>query len=123
VVLVCLKLRPDTPQHYEDLLFDGIQFSGGAARIFNVAPWTQFFDLQGLPPPSRTVKNVTVRNLSGAAGSFGVLAGNPGDVLRDLTVENIQVTLQESALKLGSLENLAWRDVAVNGQSVGNPVH
>ena len=116
-ILVCLKLRPDTPQLYEDLLFDGIKFSGGDGRILQARPWNQFFDLKGHPPPPpRVVKNLTVRNLSGAYGSFGILAGNPGDVLRDVTLENIDLKLAEEKLVLGPVENLVLKNVVINGR-------
>ncbi len=122
-ILVCLKLRPDTPQLYEDLLFDGIKFSGGDGRILQVRPWTQFFDLKGLPPPPpRVVQNLTVRNLSGAYGSFGIIAGNPGDVLRDVTLENVRMDLKDGHLELGQVENLVLKNVVINGRPFTAPV-
>jgi polygalacturonase len=120
--LLTLKLRPDTPQHYEHITFDGIKLSGGAGRLLNVAPWTQFFDLKGQPPPSRTVNDVTIRNVSGTYGAFGQLRGSPGDVIRNFTLENINVTLNGprggDRLSLGKVENLVVKNVVVNGQPV-----
>jgi polygalacturonase len=123
-VLCCLKLRPDTPQLYENLLFDGITFSGGRGRIIQALPWKQFFDLQGHAPPTCIVRNVVVRNLSGDYGSFGFLSGNKGDTLENITLENVHLTLQSPKLNVGVVKNLILRDVVVNGQAVasGTPV-
>ena len=116
--LLTLKLRPDTPQHYENIVMDGITLAGGG-RLINCAPWTQFFDLKGQPPPSRRVNNVTLRNIHGEYGAFGVLRGNPGDVLRDITFENFDVKFtgpvaKSDQLTVGVTENLQFKNVVVN---------
>jgi polygalacturonase len=117
--VLTLKLRPDTPQHYENIVLDGITLAG-SGRILNCAPWTQFFDLKGHPAPSRQVNNITLRNLRGEYGAFGTLRGNPGDTLRNITLENIDVKLSpdrfSDRLVLGATENLALKGVRVNGQ-------
>jgi alpha-L-rhamnosidase len=113
--VLTLKLRPDTPQHYEDITLDGIKLAGGG-RLLNVAPWTQFFDLKGQPAPARTVNGVTLRNITGRYRALGTLRGNPGDTLRDITLENIDVQLTEEAFTLGATENLVLKNVTVNGK-------
>ena len=118
--VLTLKLRPDTPQHYEDITLDGIKLAGGG-RLLNVAPWTQFFDLKGLPAPSRTVNNITLRNITGSYRTFGTLRGNPGDTLRDITLENIDVKLTEEAFVPGQTENLVLKNVTVNGKPFAAP--
>ncbi len=40
-----MKMRPDTPQHYEYILVEDI--SGTADIMLDIKPWTQFFDLKG----------------------------------------------------------------------------
>lgn len=118
--MLTLKLRPDTPQHYEHITLDGITLAGGG-RLINCAPWTQFFDLKGQPPPSRQVNHITLRNIRGEYGSFGTLRGNPGDVLRAITFENIDVKFTGSApnsdrLVLGATQNTVVKNVRINGQ-------
>jgi alpha-L-rhamnosidase len=113
--VLTLKLRPDTPQHYEHITFDGITLQGGG-RLLNVAPWMQFFDLKGHPPPSRRVNDITLRNVRGTYGAFGTLRGNPGDVLRNITLENVDLTLTTGALALGVVENFTTKNVRINGQ-------
>jgi polygalacturonase len=113
--VLTLKLRPDTPQHYENITLDGIRLAG-SGRLLNVAPWTQFFDLRGQPPPSRRVNGITLRNISGAYRTMGVLRGNPGDVLEDFTLENVNITLADEKFILGAVDNLVLKHVSVNGR-------
>lgn len=117
--LLTLKLRPDTPQHYENITLDGITLKG-TGRLINCAPWTQFFDLKGLPPPSRKVNGITLKNIRGTYGAFGTLRGNPGDKLTDFSFENIDVKFDTAngrdRLLLGQVENFSVKNVAVNGQ-------
>jgi polygalacturonase len=119
--LLTLKLRPDTPQHYEHITIDGIRLAGGG-RVLNVAPWMQFFDLQGQPPPSRQVNDVTIRNVTGSYRTLGVLDGNAGDILRDITLENIDVKLADEKFRVGLVENLVLKNVTVNGRPLAAPV-
>ena len=43
--LLWLKMRPDTPQHYEYISVEDI--TGKVQNCLNINPWTQFFDLKG----------------------------------------------------------------------------
>jgi acetyl esterase/lipase len=61
--ILWLKMRPDTPQHYEHMLIENI--SGKAGSMIYIKPWTQFFDLQGEPSIKRSLANhVTMRNIN-----------------------------------------------------------
>jgi len=123
-----LKLRPDTPEHYSNITVDGVKLSGTGA-IITVAPWTQFFDLQGHPGPARFVDHITVRNITGNFGSFGSVRGNVAnplrgtltDTLSDFTFENINVNLRNPTLSRGEVNNLVFKNVIVNGQPVEAP--
>ncbi len=114
--LLTLKLRPDTPQHYENILIDGVKLSGGQARLLNVAPWTQFFDLQGHAPPLRSVSHVTLRNVTGECLALGKLRANPGDTLRDITFENIDLKLADTRFDLGTVADITTKNFLANGQ-------
>lgn len=113
--MLTLKLRPDTPQLYENILIDGVTLEGGMGRILNVAPWTQFFDLKGHAPPSRTVNNITIRNVRGEFHTLGTLGGNPGDTLKNITLENMDLQLVETDFSPGKVDNLLFKNVTVNG--------
>jgi polygalacturonase len=113
--LVRLKLRTDTPQLYEDLTYENIQLNG-KGRIFDVRPWSQFEDLKGRPAPSSTVRNVVVKNVTGAFGTFGRISGNPTTTLVGLRVENVTATLDDPKLTLGKVTDLIFDNVTINGQ-------
>ena len=113
--LLTLKLRPDTPQHYENILIDGVVLAG-EGQVLNVAPWTQFFDLKGHPSPKRTVNHVTLRNITGRFYTLGTLGGNPGDTLRDITLEKIDLKLADGRFSPKGIENFTVKDVRINGQ-------
>jgi polygalacturonase len=113
--MLTLKLRPDTPQHYEHITMENITLAGGG-RILNVAPWRQFFDLQGQPPPSRQVNDITIRHVRGSYRALGVLHGNEGDILRNITLEDVDVTLTDATFEPGPVENLVLKKVMLNGQ-------
>ena len=113
-----LKLRPDTPQHYERILIENLHLSG-SGRLLNVAPWKQFFDLKGHAPPSRKVNDITLRNITGSFGSLGTLRGNPGDTLENITLENIDLKLSSDGFSPGTVGNLVMKNVRVNGKEQG----
>ena len=116
VNLAVLKLRPDTPQHYEDIHFRDITLDSTGA-ILNVQPWKQFFDLKGQPPPKSIVRNVTLSNVKGSHGSFGTLQGNPGQTeISDITLENFDVQLKSEKLKSADVKNFKIEHVIVNGK-------
>ncbi len=112
--LLTLKLRPDTPQRYENIVIDSITLAG-EGRLLNVAPWTQFFDLKGHPPPSRSVSGITLRNVTGGCRAFGRLEGNPGDALSGITFENMDLKLADPALETAGIVDFTARNVFVNG--------
>lgn len=114
VPVVHLKLRPDTPQHYEDIHYRNITVEGQGA-IFEVRPWKQYFDLKGQPPPKSIVRNVTVNGIKGSYGSFGVIAGNPGQTtLSGFRLENINLQLRNPKLTVDSGIDVTVKNVTVN---------
>ncbi len=113
-VLVRFKLRPDTPQHYEDIHFRNITVDYQGILI-SIAPWSQYFDLKGQPAPSQLVENVTVSNITGKASGFGVIAGPEKSVVRNITLENIDLQLKNPEVKIKNVEGLKVSNVKING--------
>ena len=109
-----LKLRTDTPQLYEDIHFRNIRLDGKGTLI-NISPWSQYEDLRGQPRPVHTVRNITLRDIKGTFGSFGTIRPNSGDVIEDLTLEHIDVTLKNPEPKFAGVKNLVVKNVKVNG--------
>ncbi|MES2275283.1 MAG: glycosyl hydrolase family 28 protein [Bacteroidota bacterium] len=109
-----LKLRPDTPQQYENITLTDITMEGGAT-IFSIAPWSQYFDLRGQAPPTSIVRNIKVSNVKGTGASLGKIAGNPGTTFGDITLKNVDVTVKNPGFDRGSLQGLVFENVVVNG--------
>jgi len=115
IPVVRLKLRPDTPQLYENLEFDTLTLNDAQA-IFDVKPWTQFFDLQGHEPPRSVVRNVVVRNVTGSVESLGELRGNQGDAIENILLENIDLTARRPRLRTDHADAIHLENVEINGQ-------
>lgn len=116
IVLMRLKLRPDTPQLYEKIHYRDITVDSTGALI-EVRPWRQFFDLKGQPPPNSIVRNISMTNVKGSYGSFGEIQGNPKQTtISDIKLENIDVQLKTEGLKAIDVKDLRLKNVKVNGK-------
>ena len=116
IEVVRMKLRPDTPQTFEDIHFKDVVLDG-VGRLISIAPWTQYFDLKGQPAPSSTVRNVTIENVTGSFERFGQIIGHENATISGIKLENIDLTLQDPELALGDrVAELTVSDVSVNGK-------
>lgn len=113
-----LKLRPDTPQHYEDIHYRNITLDSTGGGLLVVRPWTQYFDLKGQSPPKSIVRNVTLTNIKGSFGAFGETTGNPGQSeISDITLKNIDVQFKDATLKnSNTTKGLKIENVTINGK-------
>ena len=121
VPMVRLKLRPDTPQRYEEVHYRNITLTGNRdqlkGEIIDVRPWKQYFDLKGQPPPKSIVRNVTLNGIKGSFGSFGVIHGNPGQTsLSGFKLENIDVQLADPKLTVDGGIDVTLENVTVNNK-------
>ncbi|HEX8602899.1 MAG TPA: glycosyl hydrolase family 28 protein [Pseudoduganella sp.] len=112
-----LKLRADTPQHYEDIHFRDITLDADGGSIIAVRPWTQYFDLKGAPPPKSIVRNISLVDIKGRSGSFGKIAPNPGQTeIGDILIKDVAVTLDKPVLDVSGADKLRLENVVVNGK-------
>jgi len=118
--LLHVKLRPDTPQRYENIHVRDTVLDNDRGQMIYMNPWTQYFDLQGHPPPRSVVRDITISNLAGRYGSFGNLLGNPGRTDIDgILFRDLTLTLANPRPKIGDVKNLRFENVRINDQ----PVH
>jgi polygalacturonase len=121
IALIRLKLRPDTPQDYEDIHVRDITVDG-VGRLVSIEPWRQYFDLQGQPPPKSMVKNISLEDVHGTYGSFGVIHPNPGDSVDGVTLKNIDVQLDNDPdFSVAGVTHLTVENVKINGQPYDGP--
>jgi len=115
--VLVLKLRPDTPQHYEDIHVRNVTLEG-FGRILSIAPWTQYFDLKGKPAPESRVRNVSLSGVTGNFASLGIIKAHDKATIQDVTLENVDVTLADPGLESTRNPALRLKNVRINGAPV-----
>ena len=97
--VVHFKLRPDTPQLYEYITIENVN-GGVLGSIFNISPWTQFFDLKGrTDKPLSRAENIEMRDCSCSCDIFFNVTRKDEDyALRNFTLRNLhfKATNQEN---------------------------
>jgi polygalacturonase len=115
MVLARLKLRPDTPQRYENVSFRDITLDNEGGSIVAVEPWTQYRDPQAAAPPSR-VAGLSFTRIRGRFGAFGTIRPNPGQtMIADIVFRDIDVQLARPTLAASDVQGLRFERVRVNG--------
>ena len=89
--LLHLKMRPDTPQHYEYIEIDAVE--GNILQSFiNLNPWTQFFDLKGREDmPISKVNDIAFRNCECKCGIFFNVSKSENYMLSRLNLINLDI--------------------------------
>jgi alpha-L-rhamnosidase len=117
VRIATLKLRPDTPQLYEDITFRNITSEAMAPAIVAVQPWSQYANLQGEAPPHSVVRNVSFIGIKGNYAAFGVIRPNPGQTdISNILFKDLDVVLKQDKLAATGVKDLRFEHVVVNGQ-------
>jgi polygalacturonase len=110
--LLWLKMRPDTPQHYEYIRVEDIE--GDAQSMLVVKPWTQFFDLKGRKDMPLSVGNhVTMRNIRFTCKTFFDVAPSDQYQLSHFLFENLQVKAVKTACNRSIIDDFEWKNVQV----------
>ena len=107
-----LKMRPDTPQHYEYVTVDGIT---GYANMFLVCrPWTQFFKPEKRDDmPLSQCNNITIRNIKMTTKNFFDVGTSDKYRLTDFTFENIDVDDEKKAFDATLISNTTIKNVNI----------
>ena len=110
--LLWLKMRPDTPQHYEYILVEDVK--GNARSLIYIKPWTQFFDLKGRKDiPKSYSNNVTLRNITFDCDVFFDASPSEQYELKNFCFENLKVKAKNGACDRSMIENFEWKNVQV----------
>lgn len=112
--LLWLKMRPDTPQHYEYITVENIE--GRITNFININPWTQFFDLKDRKEiPLSTADHIVMRNCScECENCFNIAPNKEQYQLSDFTFENLQIRAENGRQLPGCIENAVVSEVHVN---------
>ncbi|TJZ60536.1 exopolygalacturonase [Sphingobacterium olei] len=113
-----LKMRPDTPQLYENILVEDI--TGNAASFLHIKPWTQFFDLKGETGIKLSyAKNITMRNIKLDCEIVFDVNNSDQYVLSDFTFENMAITASKKPeIHQEYISNFKLKNVTVNGKKL-----
>lgn len=123
VRVATLKLRPDTPQHYEDITIRNITSEADAPQIITILPWSQYANLQGMAPPHSIVHNISLIGIKGTYDAFGAIKPNPGQTeISGIVFQDFDVTLKKDQLAVAGVEGLKFENVVVNGKAQTTPV-
>ncbi len=121
MVLARLKLRPDTPQRYENIQFRNITLDSDGGSIVAVEPWTQYRDRSGEPPRSK-VDGLSFVGIRGRFGAFGTIRPNPGQTeIGSILFRDVNVRLTRDRLTATGVRDLRFDRVIVNGQVQRSP--
>lgn len=104
--LLWLKMRPDTPQHYEYITIEDVK--GQVDEFVNINPWTQFFDLKDRKDiPLSYADHITMRNCSCECKIFfHVQPDETQYVLSDFTLQNLQIKAEENGFSEDLVRNM-----------------
>jgi polygalacturonase len=117
VRLLWLKMRPDTPQHYEYITVENIK--GQAHSLIYIKPWRQFFDLQGRKDvPLSYSDNITMRNIELECDIFFDIAITEYDKLSHFTFDNLTVEAKNGNYDKSLVRDISFTNVNVNGKKV-----
>lgn len=108
-----LKMRPDTPQHYEYITIEDIK--GSVRSMVLIKPWTQFFNLKGEKDMITSMaNNITMKNIKlDCEMGFNIEASDQYE-LSKFTFENIKLNTQNAMLdNTKSINQLTLENVEV----------
>ena len=107
-----LKMRPDTPQHYEYVTVEDI--TGQCGSFLVVRPWTQFFKSEKRDDmPLSQCNNITIRNIQMTTKNFFDVGKSDKYRLVDFAFENISVVDEKKAFDETLIENCTVKNVQI----------
>lgn len=111
--LLWLKMRPDTPQHYEYITVENIQ--GKIKNFININPWTQFYDLKGrTDKPISRADHITMRDCDCDCETyFNVQANEEQYHLAEFSFENLHVKARVNRFSEETIENVKVQNVQI----------
>lgn len=112
-----LKMRPDTPQHYEYVTVEDLE--GDCNNFLVVRPWTQFFkpgDRKDMP--LSTCNNITIRNINMECDNFFNVGKSDKYRLTDFTFQDCDIKDKKKAFDSSIIENCKVKNLKINGEKM-----
>ncbi len=111
--LLWLKMRPDTPQHYEYISVEDVE--GNIEHFIEIHPWTQFYDLKDRKDiPLSYANNITMRNCNCTCGMyFSVELDENQYILSDFVFENLNIKAKNNGFTEDMIKNMIVNNVNI----------
>ena len=112
-----LKMRPDTPQQYENIVVENVK--GTADIMLFVHPWTQFFDLKGEKDIKMSyAQNIILRNIDLECKVFFDVRNSDQYKLSNFTFENLKIQAEKSQFNQDYIDGIVVKNVVINGEHI-----
>lgn len=110
--LLWLKMRPDTPQHYEYITVEDIE--GSASNFLYIRPWTQFFDKkERADMPKSRANNIVMRNIRFSCDTFFNVKQSDQYDLTDFTFQNLDIKARKPEFDKTQVQSFTVENVKV----------
>ena len=110
-----LKMRPDTPQHYEKIRIENV--SGSCTSFLVVRPWTQFFkpgDREDMP--LSWCNDITFKDIDVDTQDFFDVGTSDKYKLLNFTFDNCRVSDKKQPFDPTMIEGCVTRKLYINGE-------
>lgn len=112
-----LKMRPDTPQHYEMIRVE--RLTGSCNSFLTIRPWTQFFKPEQRDDmPLSQCHDVTLKDIRMSCRNFFDVGTSDKYRLHHFAFEDIDIADRRNAFQPELIEQSTVRNVKINGASV-----
>ena len=114
--LLLLKMRPDTPQHYEYITVENVK--GFCKALLGVSSWKQFYDLKGRTTiPKSYGSHITMHNIELKCDKFLNVNKNEAEYeLSNFSFKYVKIETKFSRWNKDAFHNIRMKNVIVNGQ-------
>ena len=114
--LLLLKMRPDTPQHYEYITVENVK--GFCKALLGVSSWKQFYDLKGRTTiPKSYGSHITMHNIELKCDKFLNVNKNEAEYeLSNFSFKDVKIETKFSQWNKDAFHNIRMKNVIVNGQ-------
>lgn len=111
--MLCLKMRPDTPQLYEFLTIDNVE--GHVTNFININAWNQFFDLKGMESiPVSKAEKIFINNCNIECNKyFDVTPRDEQYILSDFVFKNLKIKTKIDGYSDNIVKNIIIKDVII----------
>lgn len=110
-----LKMRPDTPQHYEYVTISNI--TGNTGSFLVIKPWTQFYDLKPrMDMPRSQCNNIVMEKILMNCRNFFDVKTSEKYELNDFTFTDINVKDEKNQFRSDVIPNTTVKQVVINGE-------